>query len=120
MPSTGTSSSYRPGSILGAPSAYTEAGPPLRLSAAARRPHGPAEAAAERRQDRRERPLAGHATPAALRNQLLGRDVALEVAVFRVAALHRTERGHAAVLLEAVALVDDHVSRSPVGSCQHR
>src|SRR5919197_5314520 len=33
MPSVGTPSSNRPGSMRGAPSAYTDAGPPLRISA---------------------------------------------------------------------------------------
>src|SRR5437868_4599967 len=44
-------------------------------------------------------------------------DVALEVAVLRVSArLHRAERAHASVLLEALTAREDHLARSLVGA----
>src|SRR3954468_2415434 len=61
----------------------------------------------------RERPLVGNPSLDALGDELLDvLDVALEVAVLRIAArLHRSERAHAAVLLEPLALGEDDVAR---------
>src|SRR5579862_9088582 len=78
--------------------------------------HRLAKPADELVEHRPERPLVGDARLDAFRDQLLALDLALEVPVLRVAALHCAERGHAAVLLEALALVDDHVAGSLVCS----
>ena len=59
--------------------------------------------------------LVGHLALDALGHQLVGRGLLLEVAVGR-AARHRAERAHAAVGLEAAALVEDHLARRLVGA----
>src|SRR5690606_28944973 len=62
----------------------------------------------------------------ALRDELvIAGHIGLEVAVLRVrgllaAGLHRTERTHAAVLLELLASLEDDLSRRLVGSGQER
>src|SRR5712691_5383578 len=78
--------------------------------------HRLAQSADQLMQDRRERPLVGDTTFDALGNKLVHvLDVALEVAVLRERArAHRAHRSHAAVLLVALALVDDHLSGSLV------
>ena len=72
--------------------------------------------------DRRERALVRDATLDALGDELLDvLDVALEVAVLRERArLHRAERAHPAVLLEALALRDDDLAGRLVGAGEHR
>src|SRR3954451_7200645 len=73
-------------------------------------------------EDRRERALVRDAPLDALGHELVDvLDVALEVAILRERArAHRAEGAHAAVLLEALALVEHHVSRRLVGSREHR
>src|SRR5579871_1885338 len=75
--------------------------------------HRLAESADDLVQHPRERPLIRHAALDALRHELLDvLDVALEVAILRIAArLHRADRAHPAVLLEPLALREDHVAR---------
>src|SRR5581483_11621279 len=65
--------------------------------------------------------LERHAPLDALRHELVDvLDVALEVAVLREAArLHRSERAHAAVLLEALALLEHDVARRLLRACEH-
>ena len=72
--------------------------------------------------DRRDRPLVEHAPLDPLRDELVDvLDVALEVAILRERpGLHRAERSHAAVLLEALALDEDHVAGRLVGAGKHR
>src|SRR4029079_11468530 len=67
--------------------------------------------------DRPEGPLVGDASLESLRDQLRGvLDVALEIAVLRERArFHRAERPHPAVLLEPLALDDDHAAPRLVG-----
>src|SRR6202162_1864830 len=74
--------------------------------------HRLAHAADQLVHDRRKRALVRDTPLDALRHELVDvLDVALEIAVLRVrATAHRTERGHAAILLEALALVDDHAT----------
>src|SRR6476659_9975241 len=88
-----------------------------RCSAVAHRLAQPAD---ELVQDRRDGPLVGNTSFDSLGNELLDvLDVALEVPVTRRAArAHRSERAHAAVLLEALALVEDDVARALVGACE--
>src|SRR5919197_2108041 len=70
------------------------------------------EAADELVEDAAQRPLVGHLPLDSLGDELLHvLDVALEVAVLREAArLHRAERAHAAVCLEALPLLEDHLA----------
>src|SRR5205814_9569038 len=70
--------------------------------------HRLTQSAGELVQDAPDGPLVRHAALDALRDELVDvLDVALEVAVLRERArLHRPERAHAAVLLEALSLVD--------------
>src|SRR5579859_6033264 len=84
--------------------------------------HRLADTADELVDDGRERALVRNATLDPLRHELVDvLDVVLEVAVLRVAArAHRAERAHAAVLLEALALVHDHFARRLVGAGEHR
>src|SRR5690606_15875851 len=74
--------------------------------------HGRSQAADELVDDVGERALVDDPALDALGDQLvLGGDVALEVAVLRVrAGLHGAHRAHAPVLLEPLALVEDHVA----------
>src|SRR5581483_6004459 len=83
--------------------------------------HRLAKAADELVQHTRERPLVRHAPLDALRHELLDiLDVALEIAVLREAArFHGSERPHAAVLLEALALGVDDVARRLVRAGEH-
>src|SRR4051812_9924706 len=82
--------------------------------------HRLAETADELVEHVRDRPLVRDAALDALRHELVDvLDVALEVAVFGIAAgLHRAERAHAAVLLEPLAAREDHLARSLVGAGQ--
>src|SRR5579864_491548 len=84
--------------------------------------HGLAQPTDELVHDRRERPLVRDAPLDALGHELVDVfDIVLEVAVLREAArLHGAERAHAAILLEALALMDDHLARRLVGACEHR
>src|SRR5437762_1249097 len=84
--------------------------------------HRLADAAHELVHDRRQRALVRDAALDSLGHELVHVfDVVLEVAVLREAArLHRAERAHAAVLLEALALVHDHLARRLVGAGEHR
>src|SRR2546423_2429603 len=81
-------------------------------------PHRLAQAADELVEDARQRALVRHPPLDPLGNELLDvLDVPLEVAVAgRAAGAHRTERAHAAVLLEALALLHDDVAGALVGS----
>src|SRR5689334_1098769 len=84
-------------------------------------PHRLAESADELVDDGGERPLVADAALDPLRDQLLGiLDVPLEVAILREAAAHGAEGRHAAVLLEALALDDDHLPRRLVRTGEHR
>src|SRR5947207_12553365 len=79
------------------------------------------QAADELVDDRSERALVADAALDSLGNELLDLlDLALEIAVLRIATPHRTERGHAPVLLEAFALDDDDLARRLVGTGEHR
>src|SRR6266581_1979194 len=71
--------------------------------------------------DALERSLVGHPALDPLGHELVDvLDVALEVAVLRVAArLHRPDRAHAAVLLVALAVRKDDVARSFVRAGEH-
>src|SRR2546423_7032530 len=217
MPSVGIPSSNRPGSTRGAPSAYTDAGPPLRINACGLRartcsgvtawptsseytrhsrtrraiscaycpprsntstgrssgarsgsgrisapivgclfrnghvmrmalpqtsrrdaheprllhlvdrrgaavPHRLAQSADELVKDRRQRSLVRNAPLDALGDELVDiLDVALAIPVARGAArAHRTQRAHAAVLLEPLALVEDDFPRRFVGTREDR
>src|SRR5437588_513318 len=118
MPSVGMPSSKRPGSTRGAPSAYTDAGPPERTSAYGCR----ARTAAGLVEDPAQRPLGGDVSLDPLGDELLHvLDVALEVPVLRErASLHRAERPHPAVRLEALALLEDHLARALLDSGERR
>src|SRR5919197_1411899 len=72
------------------------------------------QAADELVEDAAERPLVRHLALDPLGDELLDvLDVALEVAVLREPArLHRAERAHPAVGLEALALLEDHLARA--------
>src|SRR6478672_11484240 len=80
------------------------------------------EAADDLVQHAGERAFVRHTPFDALRHELLDvLDVTLEVAVLRVPArLHRAERAHAAVLLEALALRKDDVAGRFLGAREHR
>src|SRR5438093_3761744 len=79
--------------------------------------HGLAQAADQLVEDVRDRTLVRHPALDAFGDQLVDvLDVALEVTVLRVAPLHRRERSHAVVLLEALPAREDHVARRLVGS----
>src|SRR5581483_7932288 len=73
-------------------------------------------------EDASRRPLVGDAALDPLGNELLDvLDVTLEVPVLREATgLHGAERAHAAVLLEALALDEDHVPRRLVRTGERR
>src|SRR3954469_24307786 len=83
--------------------------------------HRLADAADEVVEDVRNGTLVRHARLDPLGHELLDvLDVALEVAVFAEATgLHRAERAHPAVLLDSLALDDDHVARRLVGAGEH-
>src|SRR3954451_23437308 len=62
-----------------------------------------------------DRALVRHAPLDPLGDQLVYvLDITLEIAVFRITPLHRGERGHPVVLLEALATGQDHLSGSLV------
>src|SRR5262249_33940500 len=83
--------------------------------------HRLAQAADELVENRRKRALVGNTTLDPFGDELLRLlDVTLEVAVLRVAATHRAEGFRAAVLLETLALMDDHVAGRLVGPGEHR
>src|SRR5512134_676952 len=84
--------------------------------------HRLAETADDLVDDRRERPFVRNAALDPLRDELVDvLDVALEVAILRERArLHRAERAHPAVLLEALALRDDDLPGRLVGAREHR
>src|SRR5205807_10507075 len=69
-----------------------------------------------------ERALVRHAAFDSLGHQLVDVfDVSLEIAVLgERPGLHRSERAHAAVFLETLALVDDHLTRRLVGPREQR
>src|SRR4051794_32309219 len=73
-------------------------------------------------ENRRDRALVRHASFDALRHELLDVfHVALEVPVLRERpGAHRPDRAHAAVLLVALALIDDHLAGRLVGAGEHR
>src|SRR5215208_216513 len=81
-------------------------------------PHRLAQTPDELVQDRRNRPFVGDAPFDSLGHELFDVfDVTLEVAVARrPTCAHRAERAHAAVLLEALALVEDDVAGTLVGA----
>src|SRR5438067_6184172 len=83
--------------------------------------HRLAQAADDLVNDALERSLVGHPALDPLGHELVDvLDVALEVAVLRVAArLHRPDRAHAPVLLVALAMREDDVARSLVGPGEH-
>src|SRR4051794_26235655 len=78
------------------------------------------EAADELVEDVRDRALVRNSALDAFRHELVHvLDVALEVAVLRIAArLHRAERAHPAVLLEALPSRENHLAGSLVGTGQ--
>src|SRR3954469_19037983 len=78
--------------------------------------HRLAQPADELVEDVRDRALVRHPALDPFGDQLVDvLDVALEVPVLRVAArLHRAERAHAPVLLEALTAGEDHLARSLV------
>src|SRR5581483_8683663 len=80
------------------------------------------QAADELVDDRPKGPLVRDAALDPLGDELVDvLDVALEVAVLREGACaHRAERAHAPVLLEALALDEDHVARRLFGSREER
>src|SRR2546423_577979 len=84
-------------------------------------PHRLAQPTDELVHDVLERALVRNTSLDPFRDQLLDiLDVALEVAVLREATrLHRSQRSHAAVLLEALALEEDHVPGCLVGAREH-
>ena len=93
-----------------------------RESAAAAVAHAGAQAADELVNHRRDAALVRDAALDPLGHELLGRlrvrieiELVLEVAV-AAAAAHRAERSHAAVFLEAAALVENHLARALVGA----
>src|SRR6476620_9464089 len=82
--------------------------------------HAGAQAADELMNHRGDRALVLHAALDPLRHQLVAAagveiELVLEVAV-AAAAAHRADRAHPAILLEAAALVDDHLARALVGA----
>src|SRR5437879_4143626 len=84
--------------------------------------HGLAHAADELMQDRGDRAFVGNAPFDSFRNELVDVfHVALEVTVTRrPARAHRAERAHAAVLLEPLALLKDHVAGRLIRSREDR
>ena len=92
------------------------------MSAAAAVAHAGAQAADELVDHRGDAALVRDAALDAFGHELLGAvavgvevELVLEVAV-AAAAAHRAERSHAAVLLEAAALVQDDLARALVGA----
>src|SRR5579884_3777278 len=85
-------------------------------------PHRLAQPSDELVDDGPQRALVGDATFDALRDELVDvLDVTLEVPVLRERArAHRAERAHAAVLLEPLALHEDHVARCLLGPGEER
>ena len=84
--------------------------------------HAGAQAADQLMDHRGDAAFVGDAPFDAFRHQLLAApraavevELVLEVAV-AAAAAHRADRAHAAVLLEAAALVEDHLARALVGA----
>src|SRR5512138_3877041 len=94
--------------------------PELRDRLAAEVAHAAAEPAHELEDGHLDGALVRHAPLDALRDELVGvGHVRLEVAVLRP-LLHGAEGAHAAVLLVAAALVEDHLARRLLGAGHER
>ena len=80
--------------------------------------HGGAQAPDQLVDHRPGAALVGHLALDALGHQLVAGRVLLEIAIRRTAG-HRAEAAHAAIALEAAALVEDHLAGALVGSGDH-